>query len=215
MHAPNNIHTSFAWLGHGTLLRRTLAIEFLALMKQLNATREEIEMADNYYAVLANRVPEIWFDQGIELGGGQPFTVGTVGDERNKRHIIRATEYLDRLASCTGLSCLDWPYVTLSHNRVTASQHIFNLPPSRMPMRATCAIRSCILETNIKLLPETVAHHGKKASDMPAIEQYNAEQMGELSISHYVAFPPSHVVDGRIGTVFQSPKGTISDRCTT
>lgn len=45
-------------------------------------------MADNYYTILSNRIPEIWFDQSIELGGGQPFTVGSEGDERNNRHMV-------------------------------------------------------------------------------------------------------------------------------
>ena len=57
-------------------------------------------MADNYYTILGNRVPEIWFDHGIELGGGKPFTVGSEGDERNNRHMVclvisstRATQF--------------------------------------------------------------------------------------------------------------------------
>lgn len=47
-----------------------------------------MKMADNYYTILSNRVPEVWFDQGVELGGGQPFTVGVEGDERNDRHVV-------------------------------------------------------------------------------------------------------------------------------
>lgn len=83
------VHTSFAWLGHGALVRRALVQEFLDLMATLNASDEEMKMADNYFTVLANRVPELWLDQGIELGGGQPFTVGHEGDERNTKHIVR------------------------------------------------------------------------------------------------------------------------------
>ena len=48
-----------------------------------------MKMADNYYTILSNRVPEVWFDQGIELGGGEPFTVGVEGNERNAKHIVR------------------------------------------------------------------------------------------------------------------------------
>ena len=80
------IHTGFAWLGHGAMLHRSEVTDFLALMRALHATEPEMKMADNYYTILGNRVPEAWFDQGIELGGGQPFTVGTEGDERNNRH---------------------------------------------------------------------------------------------------------------------------------
>ena len=82
------IHTGFAWLGHGAMLHRSEVTDFLALMRALHATEPEMKMADNYYTILGNRVPEAWFDQGIELGGGQPFTVGTEGDERNNRHIV-------------------------------------------------------------------------------------------------------------------------------
>ena len=96
MHVPSAgaaqpaIHTGFAWLGHGAFLHRSEAVDFLHLMRLLKTSDPEMQMADNYYTVLGNRVPEMWFDQGVELGGGQPFTVGTEGDERNNRHIVRA-----------------------------------------------------------------------------------------------------------------------------
>jgi hypothetical protein len=72
-------------------MHRTGVVEFLALLSALNVSDEERKMADNYYTILKNRMPEIWFDQGIELGGGQPFTVGVDGNERNNRHIVRFT----------------------------------------------------------------------------------------------------------------------------
>lgn len=78
-------------------MHRAEVVEFLELMKQLNVSEEEMKMADNYYTILSNRVPEVWFDQGIELGGGRPFTVGVEGDERNNRHIVsepRGTQVL-------------------------------------------------------------------------------------------------------------------------
>ena len=45
-------------------------------------------MADNYFTILSNNIPERWFDGGVELGGGQAFTVGQEGEERNNRHIV-------------------------------------------------------------------------------------------------------------------------------
>ena len=51
-------------------------------------------MADNYFSVLRNRPLETWFDQGIELGGGQAFTVGSEGHERNKKHIVSLTPFV-------------------------------------------------------------------------------------------------------------------------
>ena len=85
----SDVHTSFAWLGHGTMLRRTEAQNFLSLLRYLNATSDDMKMADNFFTILNNRVPEIWFDQGFELGGGVPFTVGSEGDERNKNYTVR------------------------------------------------------------------------------------------------------------------------------
>ena len=81
-------HTSFAWLGHGALLARSAAADFLALLRALAAPGDELQMADNYFAILSNRVAEVWFDQGLELGGGQPFTVGAEGLARNSHHIV-------------------------------------------------------------------------------------------------------------------------------
>ena len=95
------IHTGFAWLGHGTMLHRSEAVDFLKLMRRLKTSEAEMKMADNYYTILGNRVPEVWFDQGIELGGGEPFTVGTEGEERNNRHIVSHP----RTLTCTLFSC--------------------------------------------------------------------------------------------------------------
>src|SRR6266576_5402688 len=86
--AGTRIHTAFAWLGHGTIMPRSMASNFISLLRHLNATEETMKMADNYFTILMNIVPETWFDQGVELGGGQPFTVGIEGDERNNRHIV-------------------------------------------------------------------------------------------------------------------------------
>lgn len=84
------LHTSFAWLGHGTMMHRSLASEFLSLLEILKLSNEEVKMADNYFTVLRNRPPETWFDQGIELGGGHAFTVGAEGHSRNNKHIVGA-----------------------------------------------------------------------------------------------------------------------------
>lgn len=71
-------------------MHRSRVVEFLETMEFLNATKEEKQMADNYFSVLqgSGKPPQTWVDQGIELGGGQAFTVGTEGDERNRRHIV-------------------------------------------------------------------------------------------------------------------------------
>ena len=82
------IHTTFAWLGYGTIIRRLQAIEFLSLLNELELSGDELKMADNYFTLLSNTIPERWFDAGIELRGGQAFTVGQEGEDRNNRHIV-------------------------------------------------------------------------------------------------------------------------------
>lgn len=82
------VHTTFAWLGYGTIIKHSTAIDFLNLIDELQLSEEEHKMADNYFTILSNDVPERWFDHGIPLGGGQPFTVGSEGEERNNRHIV-------------------------------------------------------------------------------------------------------------------------------
>lgn len=82
------VHATFAWLGYGSIITRTSAIEFLTLLDKLQLSAEEHQMADNYFTILRNEIPERWFEPGIPLGGGQAFTVGSEGEERNNRHIV-------------------------------------------------------------------------------------------------------------------------------
>ena len=69
-------------------MHRELSELFLSLMDDLKFSDEERKMADNYFTILRNDVTDIWHDQGIELGGGQPFTVGAEGEQRNMFHIV-------------------------------------------------------------------------------------------------------------------------------
>ena len=84
----NILHTSFSWLGRGTMMHRSLVSEFLSLLQTVNLSNEEVKMADNYFTVLRNHPPETRFDQESGLSGGQAFTVGSEGHERNKRHML-------------------------------------------------------------------------------------------------------------------------------
>ena len=69
-------------------MHRELSESFLLLMEDLKLSDEERKMADNYFTILRNDFTEIWYDQGIELGGDQPFTIGTEGEQRNRLHIV-------------------------------------------------------------------------------------------------------------------------------
>ncbi|KAI0094456.1 hypothetical protein BDY19DRAFT_912836 [Irpex rosettiformis] len=200
MSSKKSIHTGFAWLGHGTVMHRSEAMDFLKLMHQLNASEEEMKMADNYYSILSNRVPEIWFDQGVELGGGQPFTVGTEGDERNNRHILQATKYLESIifsdpppAESGLLESL--PFVRISED--------YNLQTA-LSVRAACRDARCLLESNIPLLPESLRHSVNSGADMLELEAYNRGLVSSATNRNYLERPPSRAIDNRLDTLFES-----------
>ncbi|KDQ63120.1 hypothetical protein JAAARDRAFT_202624 [Jaapia argillacea MUCL 33604] len=195
VHSPDYaMHTSFAWLGHGAFLHQSRATEFLALMGWLNCTEEELSMADNYFTILSNQVPEIWVDQGIELGGGQPFTIGTEGDIRNRKHIEKAAQHLDFLISESTRQISEIPYFSTEDD-------YSNIPISRTP----CVGASCVLETNIQLLPDGMSHVSHSAANILAIEEENAHLLGEDGQRHYIGHPAAHAVDGKPDTNFTSP----------
>ncbi|KAI0660596.1 hypothetical protein C8Q70DRAFT_62413 [Cubamyces menziesii] len=208
----SDIHVSFAWLGYGTMLRRSEAQQFLSLMRYLKVADEEMKMADNYFTILSNRVPEVWFDQGFELGGGQPFTAGSEGDERNQRYILRAAQYLDALTHCGRASCnaLDTyaeqarpsvPYVTLDRSHA---------PTERA--RAVCRGSACVLETNIRLLPDGVSHTAEHVGELLDLERRNAAAVGESGRHNYIQQPLSQAVDSKADTVFRSfAHATVGD----
>lgn len=106
------VHTLFAWLGYGTMIKRSEVQSFIGLLEALNASQDILKMADNYFTVLSNRLPELWFDQNHELGGGTPFTIGAVGEERNNHHIVSSVMLLKRfsyeLGKCGQHSRLDY-----------------------------------------------------------------------------------------------------------
>ncbi|KAI0275142.1 hypothetical protein BC834DRAFT_851333 [Gloeopeniophorella convolvens] len=206
------LHTSFAWLGHGTMMTRSLASEFLSLLQLMDATDDELKMADNYFAILRNTPPEIWFDQGIELGGGQAFTVGLEGHERNKKHILRACYYLDSLLSCDGTDCgkkmtdRNIPFISPSSETGTPKQTLD---------LAACFGRPCLFETTIPLLPESIVHSRDRAQDLLALEEDNLRALGEDNKIHYLSYPPSFAVDGRPDTAFRSFQNAVQDNAIT
>ncbi|OCH89552.1 hypothetical protein OBBRIDRAFT_778345 [Obba rivulosa] len=195
----SDIHTSSAWLGHGTILERSQAELFLALMYRLHVTEEEIAMADNYFTILGNRVPEVWFDQDFELGGGKPFTEGEEGHERNVKHIMKATRYLDSILRCEDESCSAKskrvPYTSLSDHQ-----------PSPPWTRAACGGSACVMETNIRLLPRTIIHESTNVTNILDLEARNQELLGEDGRAQYLGYPPSHAVDTQGETCFRSPE---------
>ncbi|KAI5898188.1 uncharacterized protein SCHCODRAFT_02486599 [Schizophyllum commune H4-8] len=165
--APPNIHTDFAWLGHGAIIRRSVCTEFLSLLEHLKMDDEQRKMADNYYTILSNTFTEKWFDQGYELGGGQPFTVGTEGDLRNQRHIASATQMLDQLfAGETSPCARGVPYVDCS-NDVQAPKL----------SHAPCKDTACLFQTNIQLLP-AISAQASRAAELAKVAQDSDAALG-------------------------------------
>ncbi|KAI0828984.1 hypothetical protein BC628DRAFT_1315872 [Trametes gibbosa] len=200
----SDIHTSSAWLGYGAMVRRYEAQRFLSLMRYLNAADDEMKMADNFFTILSNRVPEVWFDQGFELGGGEPFTVGSEGDERNRNYTIRAAQYLESLTHCGRASC--------DSSRTIAEQErprppYVDLDRSYIPshgVHAVCCGSACVFETNIRLVPDGMSQVATIATDILTLEHRNTEVLGEDGKSNYLRHPPSNAVDLKADTVFRS-----------
>ncbi|KAF9041843.1 hypothetical protein BDZ89DRAFT_1060209, partial [Hymenopellis radicata] len=190
------VHTSVAWLGHGAMFPRSLAVDFLALMQHLNMTDVEQKMADNYFSIMRNVVPRPW--------RGQAFTVGTEGDERNKKHFIRATEFLQSVLDCQDSDCSEIPFVDTS----LGSVHV-----GYRPSRSVCRGVPCILETSISNLPTEALE--LQASSLQQILTKEDEFMLKTPhhiLQHYLDHPLSRAVDGLPNTAFQSLyKGSQGD----
>jgi len=179
---PPLVDTSFAWLGYGTLIRRRQAEEFLTLLEEYDLNTEEIRMADNYFTILRNAgMPTTWLDDGVHLGGGQPFTVGNEGDERNWRHIERALGLLL-------FKSVPKPLSPSGTDRFTYAPCI--------------GARPAVLTTNITLLPE----FGPPLPSMRLreVEAYRTAFLGSGTVETYINHPFSHAVDGKDETFFQS-----------
>jgi hypothetical protein len=72
------------------MILKQRASAFLKSFEELGAMEVQMHMADNYYTLLSNTIPELWFDQAVELGLGAAFTSGEEGHARNWRHIVGA-----------------------------------------------------------------------------------------------------------------------------
>ncbi|KAI5997980.1 hypothetical protein EDD15DRAFT_2242871 [Pisolithus albus] len=141
---------------------------------------------------------EIWFDHGIELGGGQPFTVGQEGNERNLLHIRKACAYLDQLVLGTygtshpGTAVEALPFVQATTD---VGQWFIN--------RSPCLDSLCLLETNIHLLGDVIPR-GQVAIDLIAHEVQYIRMMDKEGVLNYTSHSLSRAVDGVPATAFRS-----------
>ncbi|KAJ7368112.1 hypothetical protein DFH08DRAFT_830370 [Mycena albidolilacea] len=190
-----NITFGFSWLGYGALLLRSNAESFLSLLKRIGASEEETKMADNYYSILKNSVPEIWTGHPIPLFGGGDFTVGGEGVARNRKHIAAATNYLDQIVA-TDAGSDAWPYVSLPSS-----------PVEPQVERSPCLGRSCVLESTLQSLPDafaTAEATRRTAMELFAREAQLSPVLTPQFTSNYVNHALSRAVDADPKTFFRS-----------
>ncbi|KAK7061562.1 rab geranylgeranyltransferase [Favolaschia claudopus] len=195
----------FSWLGYGAMILRSNAQSFLALLDTLQASKQEKQMADNYFTILKNEFPEIWTGHPISLFGGGDFTVGEEGVARNRKHIAAATSYLDHIIASGNNS---WPYVSLAPSS----------PGPRLE-RAPCLERSCVLESTLQFLPDSFhasdVSSFNKAADLFTREAHLSSTLIPEFSSNYTEHSLSKAVDANPSTSFRSLKnGTIGDTLT-
>ncbi|KAJ8084570.1 hypothetical protein PM082_003343 [Marasmius tenuissimus] len=191
----HRVHTSFNWLGYGSIIPRSEARGFLEATRALNLTEEEVKMADNYFSVLRNTFPENWFDQNTPLGGGQAFTVGQEGTERNNHHIRRAGELLDSVVLCEGESCT-FP------NNVEDPFARSESPAETLTSVTPCVGAACVLTTSVQLLNSTPDMRVQSARSMLDNQARNIESLAQEERDFYLKHPPSQAVDGKLETGF-------------
>jgi len=190
-----NITFGFSWLGYGSLILRRNAESFLELLERIGASVDEKKMADNYYSILRNRFPEIWFGHPIPLFAGGAFTVGAEGVARNRQHIAEATNYLDTIITVSANQSSgnnEFPYVSMSGPRQESEY-------------SPCLGRSCVLESTIKSISELRGTDTyKTAGELFSREAELSALLTEDFISNYLNFPLSNAVDSNPNTSFRS-----------
>ncbi|KAH8835570.1 hypothetical protein DL96DRAFT_1574775 [Flagelloscypha sp. PMI_526] len=188
------VHTSMAWLGYGSLVSKSAVLEFLELMNSLNMTEEEQKMADNYFSILKNELPEVWTvvpPMLTELGGGQAFTVGSDGDKRNAIHMLKAAAYLDNiLKSGTPKSSFVHMLPEISHNPYV--------------LRTPCANNTCLVEFS-QARPSISGIQPRGAQDILNLEESQMNRVSVHWMENTLVKSLSHAVDGDLHSAFQSP----------
>jgi len=185
------LHAIPAWLGYGTLISRERAVRFLETFLSLEQNPESIQMADNFYSILSNTIPELWFGQETELGLGQPFTAGTSGDDRNWRYMEAAKSLLEKT-----LNTLEGPMQFIDK--------AIYWPQSRI-WRAPCRNQLCVIETNIKLLPELPYQTNQSLRELDSARR---QQVVPGIGATFINSPLSHAVDQDMHTSFCSYQGS-------
>ena len=186
------------------MMHRELSGSFLSLMDYLNFSAEERKIADNYFTLLRNDFTEIWHDQGIELGGGQPFTVGTEGEQRNKLHIVSKVYCRFVLAEVriqgNALTYLD-EFLDSSRGNSYIQQHTRSGIPREM-IHAVCSGGTCLLSASLPGPVSNRAHQVGAARELLPMAANSPAAM--RSLGHEL----SRAVDADPNTYFESHRGS-------
>jgi len=174
------LHTFPAWLGYGTLILSDRARTFLETFLSLEKDPRAIAMADNYYSILSNHYPELWFGQEFDLGLGQPFTAGSAGEERNWRYMEFARALLQRALS-------------LAPEKASfVDRRIGSLP--RSVWRAPCRRQLCLVESDVELIPSL--HSPPANLSLRETDWFRRERLEQGVKDLFVGSPLSSAVDG-------------------
>jgi len=141
-----------------------------------------MKMADNFYTVLSNRVQEIWFDQGVELGGGEAFTVGEKGAERNRKYIVSVG--------------FVWKPIKV------VGQYIYYIPliDNDRGKPGNTSIHSCRISVRTQRLFRLLTPNATSSGKIPSLESHvSSLQVFSKPLSNY--YP-------RIWSILQNPQRT-------
>ena len=86
-------------------------------------------------------------------------------------------------------------------------EHLAPVDSAMNVSRAPCVGRICIFETSVPLLPLVATTEVSKAEEMLDREKAMLRSLADEHKRNYINHPPSHAVDGRHDTCFQSPGG--------
>ena len=199
--SDGRLHTSPAWLGYGTLILSERARNFLHTFLDIEKDPNSVAMADNYYSILSNTQPELWFGQESDLGLGQPFSVGSAGDERNWHYMVsfdHAFLFLNHPnILCSKIKELAKSLLEKTLPRVPEKPNFIDRSIDFLPRpiwKAPCRHQLCIIETDAELLPEFPPAPPNRS--LREIDTFRRKLLDKEVEELFLQFPLSFAVDG-------------------
>ena len=122
---------------------------------------------------------------------------------------LRATRYLENLTRCGRASCDD------SANAIQPSRPqppYINFGSVQEPsswIHSACRGAACVINTNIRMLPDEISHSAENVSDIFVLEAKNIAALSEHEKTNYLQRPLSNAVDMKPDTIFRSMTRTV------